>query len=120
MSQSHAALMRRVAEPDSTFIPHGSLWAGRCPICGGLLCFDGRTGEGATIEHILPRSLGGTNESRNLGITHVRRNHEKGRHWDPRRRRHPRQDRYTALLQRLLAERERRWREGSLDRERVS
>ena len=119
VSQSHADLMRRVAETDSTFVLKDGLWTGRCLICGGPLCFDERTGDGATIEHILPRSLGGTNDLRNLGIAHVRCNNEKGRHWDPRRQHHARQDRYAALLQRLLAERERRWREGPVDRERV-
>ena len=119
MSQSHADLMRRVAETDSTFVLTGRIWAGRCLICGGPLCFEERTGDGATLEHILPRSLGGTNDLRNLGIAHMRCNSEKGRHWDPRCRHHGQQDRYAALLHRLLMERERRWREGSLDRERA-
>lgn len=119
VSQSHADLMRRVAETDSTFALKDGLWAGRCLICGGPLCFDEWTGDGATIEHILPRSLGGANDLRNLGIAHMRCNNEKGRHWDPRRRHLARQDRYAELLQRLLTERERRWREGSVDRERV-
>jgi hypothetical protein len=57
---------------------------------------------------------------RNLGIAHVRCNNEKGRRWDPRRRHHAQQDRFAALLQRMLAERGRRWREGPVDRERVS
>ena len=123
MSQSHADLMRRVAETDATFVLKDGLWVGRCLICGGPLCFDARTGDGATIEHILPRSLGGTNDLRNLGVAHMRCNNEKGRRWDPRRRHLARQDRYAALLQHLLTERERRWpegREGSVDRERVS
>jgi 5-methylcytosine-specific restriction endonuclease McrA len=119
VSQSHTDVIRRVAETDATFVLKGSLWVGRCLICGGPLCFGERTGDGATIEHILPRSLGGSNDLRNLGIAHMHCNNEKGRHWDPRRRHHARQDRYAALLQQLLTERERRWREGSIDRERV-
>lgn len=119
VSQSHADLMRRVAETDSTFVLKDGLWVGRCLICGGPVCFDERKGDGATIEHILPRSLGGTKDLRNLGIAHPRCNNEKGRHWDPRRRHHVRQGRYAALLQHLLAERERRWREGPIDRERT-
>ena len=39
-------------------------------------------GEGATIEHILPRTLGGDNDLRNLGVAHRRCNGEKGRRWD--------------------------------------
>lgn len=78
MSQSHADLMRRVAETDSTFVLNDGRWVGRCLICGGPLCFDNRTGDGATIERILPRSLGGTNDLRNLGVAHMRCNNEKG------------------------------------------
>lgn len=120
MSQSHADLMARIAEADATFVRQDHLWAGRCLICGGPVCFDQGTGEGATIEHILPRSLGGTNDLKNLGIAHMRCNSEKGRHWDPRRRHRARQDQYAALVQRLLAERNRRWREGMSDSERAS
>ena len=120
MSQSHADLMARIAETDVTFVRQDTLWAGRCLICGGPVCFDRRTGEGATIEHILPRSLGGTNDLKNLGIAHMRCNSEKGRHWDPRRRHRARPDQYAALVQRLLAEREQRWRAGMSDSERPS
>ena len=38
--------------------------------------FDAETGEGATIEHILPRSLGGANDLLNLGIAHQQCNGE--------------------------------------------
>ena len=120
MSQSHADLMRHVAETDSTFVWHSSLWAGRCLIYGGPIYFEERTGEGATIEHIRPRSLSRTKDLKNLGIAHMRCNNEKGRRWDQCRRHHAQQDRCEALLQRMLMERERRWRVGSGDRERVS
>lgn len=86
-------------------------WVGRCLICGGPLRFDAHTGEGANIEHIVPRSLGGTNDLRNLGITHARCNGEKGRRWDPKRRHRADRDRYEAIVNRLLAERSRRWRD---------
>ena len=119
MSQSHVDLMRHVAETDSTFALNDELWVGRCLVCGGPLCFEGQTGDGATIEHIQPRSLGGANDLRNLGIAHLRCNNEKGRHWDPRCYHNVQQDRYAALLQRLLAELKRRWREGLVDRERA-
>src|SRR5689334_21920727 len=64
VSQSHADLLSRIAETDSTFVLKDGLWVGRCLICGGPLCFDNWTGDGATIEHILPRSLVGTNDLR--------------------------------------------------------
>lgn len=108
----HAELMNRVAATDSTFTCRDDMWTGRCLICGGPLRFDAGTGEGATIEHIVPRSLGGTNDLINLGIAHRRCNGEKGLHWDPRRRHRSQRERYDALLQRLSAERRRRWRDA--------
>lgn len=107
---SHADLMNRVAATDSTFALRDALWVGRCLICGGTLCFDALTGEDATIEHILPRRLGGTNDLSHLGIAYRRCNGEKGRRWDPRRRHQAQPEHYVALLQRLTAERQRRWR----------
>lgn len=106
--------MSRIAETDATFTRTDGEWVGRCLICGGPLRFDARTGEGANIEHIVPRSLGGTNDLHNLGITHARCNGEKGRHWDPKRRHRAEsaRERYEALVHRLLAERARRWRDA--------
>ena len=111
MAVHSAQLLNSIAMTDATFQRDGrSSWVGKCLICGGPLRFDAATGEGATVEHILPRSLGGTNDPRNLGIAHRRCNGEKGIHWDggPRRRRLP--ERYRALVERLHTERERRWR----------
>jgi 5-methylcytosine-specific restriction endonuclease McrA len=108
---SSAQLLNAIAATDATFQREGRSWVGRCLLCGGPLRFDVATGEGATVEHILPRSLGGTNDLRNLGIAHRRCNAEKGIHWDggARRRRLP--ERYMALVERLRVERERRWRD---------
>lgn len=103
--------LNRIAETDSTFRREGASWIGKCLICGGPLRFDAETGEGATIEHILPRSLGGDNDLLNLGIAHQTCNGEKGRHWDPKRRHSTMPERYRTLLARLHAERLRRWRE---------
>ncbi|HEX8034183.1 MAG TPA: HNH endonuclease [Ktedonobacterales bacterium] len=106
-------LMARIAETDATFTLHKRDWIGKCLICGGPLRFDADTGEGADIEHIQPRSLGGTNDLHNLGITHRKCNAEKGRRWDGHRRRRAEPGRYQALIARLRAERERRWRDPS-------
>ncbi len=109
-----AELLNRIAETDATFTRQGSYWVGRCLICGAPLRFDARTGEGASVEHITARSLGGTNDLLNLGITHARCNHEKGRNWDPKQRHRAsrdRQARYDEIVARLHAERLRRWRE---------
>lgn len=110
---STVQLMTRIAETDVTFTLQKRDWLGKCLVCGGPLRFDADTGEGADIEHIQPRSLGGTNELHNLGITHRKCNGEKGRRWDGHRRRHAEPDRYQALITRLRAERERRWHDPS-------
>lgn len=107
---SNVLLMTAIAETDRTFSREGDTWVGKCLICNGPLRFDARTGEGANVEHIYPRSLGGTNDLHNLGITHLRCNGEKGRRWDARGyRRDPL--RYAALVERITAERQRRWRD---------
>jgi len=110
-SMNSAQLLNQIAATDATFHRQGTSWVGRCLICRGPLRFDARTGEGASVEHIVPRSLGGTNELTNLGIAHRRCNGEKGIHWDGGRRRKADPQRYGQLVQRLLAERQSRWRD---------
>ena len=105
------SLLNEVAATDRTFRREDQDWVGKCLICGGPLRFDARTGEGATIEHILPRNLGGGNDLRNLGVAHRRCNGEKGRRWDPPARRRRDQARYADLVERLRTERARRWRD---------
>jgi hypothetical protein len=100
--------MVRAAETDSTFTRNGNLWVGKCLICNGPIAFDAHTGEGATLEHIRARSRGGTDDLLNLAIVHATCNWEKGRRWDPKRRRPP--EEYEALVERLQARRRERWR----------
>jgi 5-methylcytosine-specific restriction endonuclease McrA len=104
-----AEKMSRVAQTDTTFGRLGALWAGKCLICNGPVAFDARTGEGATLEHIRARSRGGSEDPANLAVVHARCNHEKGRRWDPKRRRHA--DEYEAFVARLLVRRQERWRD---------
>lgn len=99
------------ARTDLTFSLQGDLWVGKCLICNGPIAFDAQTGEGATLEHIRARSRGGTDDLLNLGVVHGRCNHEKGRRWDPKRRRD--REEYDALVERLLARRRERWREDN-------
>lgn len=101
--------LNQIAATDATFTLDDGVWTGKCLICNGWVSFNAYTGYGANVEHIVPRSRGGGNDLRNLGITHPHCNGEKGRRWDARRRRDP--DRYQALVQRLLDERRRRWRD---------
>ena len=107
----NAKLMSDIAATDDTFTLDGGRWHGKCLICNGWLSFDARTGFGANIEHIVPRSLGGDNALPNLGLTHPRCNGEKGRRWDPKRRHRADSARYHALVESLLARRQERWRE---------
>jgi 5-methylcytosine-specific restriction endonuclease McrA len=110
-TMSVVSLLNQAAATDHTFHREEGDWVGKCLICGGPLRFDANTGEGATIEHILSRNLGGGNDLRNLGVAHRRCNGEKGRRWDPPARRRRNQDHYSALVARLRAERARRWRD---------
>lgn len=105
-----AAQLDQLARTDRTFARRGPLWVGKCLICNGPIAFDAATGEGATLEHIRARSRGGTDDPQNLAIVHARCNHEKGRRWDPRRRRAERD--YEILVARLAERRLTRWREG--------
>jgi 5-methylcytosine-specific restriction endonuclease McrA len=103
----------RVAETDQTFRREGSNWVGKCLLCNGPIAFDPRSGEGATLEHIRARRRGGTEELENLGVVHARCNHEKGRRWDPKRRRGASE--YDDFVARLLERRRQRWRDPEPD-----
>ena len=107
---TNAEKLALAAETDSTFTRRGPDWVGRCLICNGPIAFDARTGEGATLEHIRARSRGGTESIDNLGVVHGRCNWEKGRRWDPKRRRHPAE--YDEFVARLLERRRERWRDA--------
>ncbi|OJW22644.1 MAG: hypothetical protein BGO49_01285 [Planctomycetales bacterium 71-10] len=96
------------ARTDVTFQRRGGDWVGKCLICNGPIAFDAATGEGATLEHIRARSRGGGEEAGNLAAVHGRCNWEKGRRWDPRKRRSA--EDYEAFVARLLARRAERWR----------
>lgn len=56
----------------------------KCALCGDRMNFTVTTGprgesdDGPTIDHIVPRSLGGTNELANLQLAHWRCNRAKG------------------------------------------
>ncbi len=104
-----AERLGRVAETDTTFRLVGATWVGKCLICNGPLAFDRATGVGATLEHIRARSRGGTDELENLGLVHGSCNWEKGRRWDPKRRRS--HEEYETFVARLIDRRRQRWRE---------
>lgn len=95
----------QVAESDLRFTHERGLWVGPCIFCGGRLALDPHTGDGATLEHIRPRTDGGTNDLANLALAHGRCNHEKGRRTDPKRKRQADPDRYERIIGMLLARR---------------
>jgi 5-methylcytosine-specific restriction endonuclease McrA len=112
IAMTHIDLITAVAQTDSTYRLVDGEWIGKCLICNGPLRFDARTGGGATLEHILPRSAGGSDTLLNLGLTHAKCNYEKGVHWDEPKRRRGRHKEYEALVTRLLTRRRARWREA--------
>jgi len=109
--------MTAIAETDATFRRVDEDWIGKCLICAGPLRFDARDGGGATVEHIVPRSGGGTEELLNLGLTHASCNYEKGINWDEPKKRRGRQQEYEYLVTRLLTTRRARWREPDAGRD---
>lgn len=102
-----------VAESDRRFAFERGVWVGPCLFCGGRLALDPRTGDGATLEHIRPRSDGGTDDLANLALAHGRCNNEKGRRTDPKRRRRADPERYERIVEGLLARRAAGLRGGS-------
>ncbi len=96
------------ARTDASFERRGGDWVGKCLICNGPIAFDAATGAGATLEHVRAKSRGGDDDARNLAAVHGRCNWEKGRRWDPKKRRSA--DEYEAFVARLLLKRAQRWR----------
>ena len=104
MSKS-ARLKVLVARSDARFGLDRGWWVGPCLFCGGRLSLDPATGDGATLEHIRPRSDGGTDDLLNLGLAHARCNNEKGRRTDTKRWRQRDPERYERIIAQLLARR---------------
>jgi 5-methylcytosine-specific restriction endonuclease McrA len=56
----------------------------RCALCRKIMCFESSTGprgesaKGATVDHIVPRSLGGSDDLVNLQLAHWSCNRAKG------------------------------------------
>jgi 5-methylcytosine-specific restriction endonuclease McrA len=110
-ARSHRVLA--IVATDRTFekrLVRGELmWVGKCLHCGSTLCvaLDGDTRGQATIEHILPRGHGGTDELTNLALACARCNQQKGVRLDSRPSRDPR---LNEVVERLAAKRRERWR----------
>ena len=103
MTRRHRDSLLLCAAYDSTFSfsgGHDGEWSGRCIHCNrrvGLEA-DGRPFGGTTLEHIVPRHHGGTDELSNLAVACSRCNSQKGRRLDVLRRDDPRLVRVVKFL----------------------
>jgi 5-methylcytosine-specific restriction endonuclease McrA len=102
-----------IARTDRTFEPAviggRKGWVGKCLHCDSRLAL-AESGEPlgpATIEHLLPRSAGGSDDLANLAIACARCNHEKGVRHDHR----PDSPRAREVREALQRKRALRWRE---------
>ena len=106
--------MLAVAETDSTFesveVDGREAWRGKCLHCNTpLLVFvEGSGSSTVTLEHIVPRTAGGTDELGNLGLACPRCNHGKGVRHD---RKALTDARSLEVVEQLLEKRRKRWRE---------
>lgn len=103
-----ASTLRRkllVAETSNDFQLVAGRWQGPCLFCGRRLSMDARSGEGASLEHIRPRSDGGDDALLNLALAHAHCNGEKGRRTDNPRARRADPARYERIVGALLARR---------------
>lgn len=109
-------LLLRVAESDRTFewrdLDGESVLQGKCIHCAKKLVIDqgGTPLNGATLEHIIPKNHGGTDDLENLAIACARCNAEKGLRHDHKRRNDPK---LQEIVSRLQARRRERFRDPS-------
>lgn len=107
-----------VAASDRTFerklLDGQQVLEGKCIHCQRKLTLleDGSPLNGATLEHIVPKNHGGTDELDNLAIACARCNSEKGLRHDHKRSDDPR---LQAVIARLRARRRERFRETDDD-----
>lgn len=101
------------ASTDRTFEPkelNGEpVYEGKCIHCHAKLTLyaDGRPLGGTTLEHIVPKNHGGTDDVENLAIACARCNSEKGLRHDHKRANDPK---LLEIIERLQARRRQRFR----------
>jgi 5-methylcytosine-specific restriction endonuclease McrA len=101
---------------DNTFteaiMPNGNkVWVGKCIFCNKKLCVSkhGVPDGNVTIEHILPRSRGGTDDLGNLALACANCNHEKGIRHDVNK---ANKQRAFEVIEKLKRKRMKRWRKN--------
>ncbi|MCP3102960.1 HNH endonuclease [Myxococcus sp. K15C18031901] len=113
MSDSKRRKVLAIIATDTTFerTEHRGreAWLGKCLHCNAhlLVGLDGDPISRATVEHILPRTAGGSDTLENLALACARCNQGKGTRHDPY---YPRDDRARELVEKLLRRRRERWR----------
>ena len=119
MSRRHSRSERLLiwaAATDSTFQwwpsdeRYNEALIGKCIHCRCTLTVEliGKRRQIATVEHIVPRTHGGTDDVRNVAMACARCNGAKGRRLDNRRRDDPD---LVAMIERLQQRRADRWRD---------
>ena len=104
--------MLSIVETDSTFrkevVRGEQVWVGRCIFCQAKLVVppSGEADRRVTVEHIIPRHHGGTDDPENVALACAKCNGEKGRRHDNRDRNDERRLEVTRALQ---ARRKERW-----------
>jgi 5-methylcytosine-specific restriction endonuclease McrA len=113
VSATKDRLVLGVVATDATFelkdVRGERVWVGKCIHCQSALVV-GQRGQtfGATLEHIVARAHGGTDELRNLALACARCNHGKGVRTDRLR---PSDPRVVELRAKLELRRAERWRD---------
>ncbi len=114
MGTSHRRLILACVATDRTFrlqrpARGGPCWVGKCIHCRAKLTVeaDGGAGPEVTVEHIVPRTHGGTDALENLALACARCNAQKGHRLDHRPWHDPTLQQVIATLR---ERREARWR----------
>lgn len=113
MSKKHL-LMLGIVATDRTFaaavLDGVRVWVGKCIHCNAKLVVSdtGKPLGEATLEHIWPQNLGGTDELPNLALACARCNREKGHRHDHK---HAKDPRLLEIVERLRSRRAERWRD---------
>jgi len=114
VSKSKRLKILQIIATDNTFereLHRGEeVWVGKCIHSGRrlIIALDGEPISRATIEHIVPRNHGGTDELSNLALADARANFQKGHRHDHKRRDDPK---LQEIIARLKERRLQRWRE---------
>jgi 5-methylcytosine-specific restriction endonuclease McrA len=114
------ALLLAIARTDRTFqrallpargvCPPRTAWKGRCLYCDTPIWLElgGAAITDVSVEHLLPRARGGTDDLRNLALACSRCNQEKGRRHDASKR----SARADDVIAAAITRRAERWRDA--------